>query len=101
MERKKVPIIYGYPSRMPGDPPGRIAERLFPNRYEFGTGGCTYIPGFTLAEAEGGRPVGKWIQGDPQVPWTRFGVKIAERAQYPIQTYRCVKCGYLESYARA
>ena len=56
--------------------------------------------GFTLAEAEGGRPVGKWIQGDPQVPWTRFGVKIAERAQYPIQTYRCVKCGYLESYAR-
>lgn len=47
MERKKVPIIYGYLSRMPGDPPGRTARRLFPNRYEFGTGGCTYIPGFS------------------------------------------------------
>jgi hypothetical protein len=56
--------------------------------------------GFVLEEADSRRAVAKWIEGDSQVPWTRFGVKIVERAQYPIQTFRCVKCGYLESYAR-
>jgi ribosomal protein S27AE len=56
--------------------------------------------GFVSEEADSRRAVAKWIEGDPQVPWTRFGVKIAERAQYPIQTFRCGKCGYLESYAR-
>ena len=56
--------------------------------------------GFVWEGGEAGRPVAKWVEGDPRVPWTRFGVKIAERAQYPIQTFRCVKCGYLESYAQ-
>ena len=56
--------------------------------------------GFILEAGESGRPVGKWIEGTPERPWTRFGVKIDDRAQYPIETYRCEGCGYLESYAR-
>ena len=56
--------------------------------------------GFILEAGESGRPVGKWIEGTPERPWTRFGVKIDDRARYPIETYRCEGCGYLESYAR-
>ena len=57
--------------------------------------------GFILEAGESGRAVSKWIEGKPEIPWTRFGVKINDRAQYPIQTLRCTRCGYLESYARA
>lgn len=38
--------------------------------------------GFVLEEAESGRAESKWIEGDPQVPWTRFGVTIAERGSF-------------------
>lgn len=56
--------------------------------------------GFVTDAGESGHPVSRWIEGNPQVPWTRFGVKINERTQHPVRTYRCAKCGYLESYAR-
>ena len=56
--------------------------------------------GFIYKGGEGGRPALDWVEGRAEVPWTRFGVKIAKRAQYPIEMFRCVKCGYLESYAR-
>jgi hypothetical protein len=40
-----------------------------------------------------------WSPGEPQPSfWT--GLKSAEDRGLPITTFRCPKCGYLESYAR-
>lgn len=41
-----------------------------------------------------------WVEGEPEPSfWT--GLKIDERAKHAITTYRCVDCGYLESYCPA
>jgi ribosomal protein L37E len=41
-----------------------------------------------------------WVEGKPERSfWT--GLKLHGRAQYPIATYRCSRCGFLESYAGA
>lgn len=39
-----------------------------------------------------------WIAGPPEKSFFS-GVKVAGSDQYPIETFRCVRCGYLESYA--
>ena len=40
----------------------------------------------------------EWFEGTPERSfWT--GVKLSGKARFQIRTYRCVKCGYLESYA--
>lgn len=53
-----------------------------------------YIVDFTY----GGRMQNRWIEGPPDPSfWT--GLKISDKTQYLVATYRCVKCGYLESYA--
>lgn len=45
------------------------------------------------------RSVCKWIEGAPEKSfWS--GLKIAGRANVNIQTWRCGRCGFLESYAR-
>ena len=42
----------------------------------------------------------EWVEGAPERSvWT--GLKTKERAVRPVTTYRCARCGYLESYARA
>lgn len=39
-----------------------------------------------------------WVEGEPvKALWT--GTKINDKKQYRVQTFRCVRCGYLESYA--
>ncbi len=39
-----------------------------------------------------------WVEGKPAKSfWT--GVKMKDRPQLGVTTYRCHKCGYLESYA--
>lgn len=39
-----------------------------------------------------------WVQGTPQKSlW--MGTKIEGRDSFPISSYRCTGCGYLESYA--
>jgi hypothetical protein len=39
-----------------------------------------------------------WVEGEPEKSiWTGFKTK--NRANYVMRTYRCRKCGYLESYA--
>jgi hypothetical protein len=40
----------------------------------------------------------RWIGGKPE-PTLLGDVKSASN-QYQIETYRCIACGYLESYAR-
>ena len=55
--------------------------------------------GFVLDRGHGG--VGSpacWIAGEPESSfWT--GTKYKSKPQYEVQTFRCIKCGYLESYA--
>jgi hypothetical protein len=42
--------------------------------------------------------VSKWISGPPEKSFF-LGLVLKDREQYPIESYRCVRCGYLESYA--
>jgi hypothetical protein len=54
--------------------------------------------GFTLDHTHGEHKQAAWVEGPPQRSfWT--GVKAPRAMQHPITTYRCTKCGYLESYA--
>ena len=40
----------------------------------------------------------QWVEGAPRKSfWT--GLKTKGRESYAVHTYRCAKCGYLESYA--
>jgi hypothetical protein len=46
----------------------------------------------------GGRLVSRWVEGVPEESfWS--GLKLDDRRQMEIRTYRCAGCGYLESYA--
>jgi len=59
----------------------------------------TMQEGFILDATEGAYLVSRWIAGKPEVSrWT--GAKIKAKEQHQIQSFRCTKCGYLESYAR-
>jgi predicted Zn-ribbon and HTH transcriptional regulator len=54
--------------------------------------------GFVLDNAHAARLQSEWVQGAPEEGW--FGnVKLKGRLQLSIATFRCPKCGYLESYA--
>lgn len=56
--------------------------------------------GFLLDRGNSDRKrVGEWVEGLPEKSfWT--GLSTAKRHVLPVTTYRCVGCGYLESYAR-
>jgi hypothetical protein len=43
MERKEVPISYGLPCLLAGEPTVDVEQRLFPHRREFVLGGCTIL----------------------------------------------------------
>ena len=53
--------------------------------------------GFLLDESHGTRKPGKWIEGEPEY-WL-WNLKIRGRRQIEITSYRCTRCGLLESYA--
>jgi hypothetical protein len=55
-------------------------------------------PGFVVDEGHGTRTVAKGVAGEPQRSiWT--GLKLRGRDKLDVTTYRCRRCGYLESYA--
>jgi len=55
--------------------------------------------GFVLdRDSYGGHRVRKWVEGAPLKGF--FGLKIGKRQQLEVQTWRCTRCGYLESYAK-
>ena len=55
--------------------------------------------GFFLDKTHGGYASVKWVEGEPRRSiWT--GLKIGDQRKLCIITYRCLDCGYLESYAR-
>ncbi len=42
--------------------------------------------------------VNMWVEGTPVKSfWT--GIKVKDKQQLKIKTFRCANCGYLESYA--
>jgi RNase P subunit RPR2 len=67
------------------------------------------VKGLQLDIAHGNTPhQSEWMEGDPEpnrrklfgvLPITLPGVKADAHIHYAITSYRCEKCGYLESYA--
>ena len=55
--------------------------------------------GFVLEVSQGGRSVISWFSGQPKKSFWA-GIKLFEVKQIPIGTFRCMDCGYLESFAR-
>ena len=55
--------------------------------------------GFVIDLGDHNRTDGqKWIKGEPERSiWA--GLKTTDRDAYSVTTYRCDRCGYLESYA--
>jgi hypothetical protein len=51
-----------------------------------------------IPDVSHGNAVSSWVEGEPEHSmW--LGVKIPEEKVLSITTYRCVGCGFLESYA--
>ncbi|MEI2721548.1 MAG: PF20097 family protein [Gemmatimonadales bacterium] len=55
--------------------------------------------GFVLDKAHYGMPTPpEWLEGKPEVSfWS--GLKTKGHDRHKVMTYRCERCGYLESYA--
>jgi hypothetical protein len=54
--------------------------------------------GYLIDTAYGGTVLPKWAEGEPKKSiWT--GLKLRGKEQLEVTTYRCRRCGYLESYA--
>jgi hypothetical protein len=57
--------------------------------------------GYILEVGDGNtRSAAKWIGGVPERSFF-FGTKIKDKEQHTIQSFRCNRCGYLESYAQS
>ena len=41
--------------------------------------------------------VPEWVEGAPDKRW--WGLKTGDKEKMKVATFRCVRCGYLESYA--
>ena len=55
--------------------------------------------GFIKDEGYDAVHASKWVEGAPEKSfWT--GTKTEGKKQVQVLTYRCPRCGYLESYAR-
>jgi predicted nucleic-acid-binding Zn-ribbon protein len=54
--------------------------------------------GFTIDHTHGGANVATWAEGEP-VKSIWVGLKLGGKTQIAIATWRCRRCGYLESYA--
>lgn len=54
--------------------------------------------GFVMDMSHGYRGVSHWISGAPE-PSLWSGVKTKDKLDLPVRTFRCSKCGFLESYA--
>lgn len=54
--------------------------------------------GFVVDYGYGSVRPSDWVEGEP-VKSFWYGTKIADKKQFRVETYRCVRCGFLESYA--
>ena len=55
--------------------------------------------GFMIDVSYGRTAVPKWVAGEPASGFWSSGLKLWGKEQLPVTTYRCRRCGYLESYA--
>jgi len=53
--------------------------------------------GFLLDESYGARKPSKWVEGLPK--YRLWNLKVSGKRQIEIASYRCQRCGFLESYA--
>jgi hypothetical protein len=56
------------------------------------------LEGFVLDMTYGGRLASRWVAGKPEKTFLGMA-KIRDKEQHFIQSFRCTKCGFLESYA--
>lgn len=58
------------------------------------------VEGFTVDYGDFGtkRP-GDWVEGQPVKSFWSGGTKISDKKIYTTKTFRCSRCGFLESYA--
>ena len=49
-------------------------------------------------DSYGGRTVAQWVEGEPKKSFW-IGLKLGGATKIEITTWRCQRCGYLESYA--
>jgi len=55
--------------------------------------------GYVLDRGDGNSSnVAAWVAGAPQRAW--YGIKTKGHDRRRVRTFRCTKCGYLESYAK-
>ena len=60
--------------------------------------GTLMTEGFMMDATQGAALVARWVAGPPERSfWTN--TKVRGKEQRKVVTYRCPKCGYLESYA--
>lgn len=63
--------------------------------------GGTMEAGFVADKAHYSVPdTQKWVEGPPE-PSFWSGLRMKDREVIPVRTYRCEKCGWLDSYAKA
>jgi hypothetical protein len=55
--------------------------------------------GFIIDNTYGGRMASTWVEGEP-VKSLWKGIRVKDKQQRVINSYRCTACGYLECYAR-
>lgn len=56
--------------------------------------------GFVIDNSYGSRSVSSWLEGEPKRSiWV--GVKFGGQKPIEIETWRCVRCGFLENFAKA
>ena len=70
---------------------------MAPNATYIKCGGAM-VSGFVMDQGHGIFHVSKWQRGEPRKSfWS--GVKLSREQQFEVTTFRCDRCGYLESYA--
>ncbi|HWT00910.1 MAG TPA: PF20097 family protein [Pyrinomonadaceae bacterium] len=57
------------------------------------------VEGFILDMTYGGQLVPRWIKGTPEMSFWAGGAKTKGKECRSVETYRCVNCGLLRSYA--
>jgi predicted nucleic-acid-binding Zn-ribbon protein len=60
--------------------------------------GGAMADGFMVDNTHGGAAVASWVEGEPKKSFW-VGLKLAGTTKIEITTWRCQRCGYLESYA--
>jgi hypothetical protein len=61
--------------------------------------GGSMEPGYMIDVGYGSTAVPKWAAGEPEKSFWAGGLKLRGKDKLEVSTYRCRRCGYLESYA--